>query len=79
MGRAVVVIVNCGKTIVMLNVLVSDVCGVPESFTVTATLLVPAGPVGFPEIAPVAALMVRPAGRPTADHVYEPVPPLAEI
>ena len=32
-------------------------------------------PVGIPETVPVAALIVRPAGRLVADHVYGAVPP----
>ena len=43
------------------------------SFTVTVTVKFPAT-VGTPEIVPVDALIVRPAGRPTADHVYGGVP-----
>jgi hypothetical protein len=49
----------------------------PESFTVMFALLVPAGPVGVPLITPVPELIVSPAGRPVADHVYGVVPPVA--
>jgi len=44
--------------------------------TVSVTVKVPAA-VGVPEIAPVVALIAKPAGRPVADHVYGVVPPLA--
>jgi hypothetical protein len=47
-----------------------------ESFTVTFAVLVPAA-VGVPVITPVLALIVSPAGRPVADHVYGVVPPVA--
>ena len=40
------------------------------------TVLTPVA-VGVPLICPLAALMVKPAGRPVADHVYGVVPPLA--
>ena len=33
--------------------------------------------VGVPEITPVLAFRVNPAGRPVADHVYGPTPPVA--
>jgi hypothetical protein len=51
--------------------------GLVESFTVTFAVLGPAGPVGVPLITPVPALIVSPAGRPVADHVYGVVPPVA--
>ncbi len=50
--------------------------GVPESETDTTTVLVPADD-GVPEIAPVELLMVRFAGKPEADHLRVPVPPVA--
>jgi hypothetical protein len=50
--------------------------GVAESVTVTVTVLVPAAD-GVPEMRPVAGAMPRPAGRPLADQVSEPVPPEA--
>src|SRR5690349_14820892 len=51
-------------------------CGVHESFTVIAAVLVPAV-VGVPLITPVAALIDNPAGNPVADQLYGVVPPLA--
>jgi hypothetical protein len=48
----------------------------PESLTVTVTLNAPDA-VGVPEITPVAAAMLNPAGRPVADHVKEGTPPVA--
>ena len=51
-------------------------CGVPESFTVTATVLVPADE-GVPLISPVEALIERFGGNPVADQVNGVVPPLA--
>jgi hypothetical protein len=44
--------------------------------TFAATVEV-AAVVGVPEIRPVEALIVRPAGRPVADHEYGVVPPVA--
>src|SRR5437762_11725604 len=35
--------------------------------------------VGIPEITPVLVLMLRPVGKPVADQVYGPVPPVAVI
>ena len=50
--------------------------GFVESVTVIVTVLDPAV-VGVPVIAPLAASMLRPAGRPVADQVYGVVPPVA--
>ena len=63
-----VVIASC-EMMVMEGLAVAVCWGLPESFTVMFAVLVPAGPVGVPLIAPVPALIVRPAGRPVADHV----------
>ena len=46
------------------------------SLAVAVTVTV-AAVVGVPEITPVVALRVSPAGRPVADQVYGPVPPVA--
>ena len=48
------------------------------SFAVAVVEYVPAV-VGVPEIRPVEALMLNPAGRPVAVQVYGAVPPLADI
>lgn len=50
--------------------------GLVESLTVTFAVVAPAT-VGVPEITPLAALIVRPAGSPVALHVYDGVPPVA--
>ena len=50
--------------------------GAVESVTVMDALVVPST-VGVPEIIPVDAAMVKPAGRPVAAHVYGEVPPVA--
>jgi hypothetical protein len=71
----VVVIAN-GATIVMERLAEAVCWGLVESFTVTFAVLVPAA-VGVPLITPVLALIVSPAGRPVADHVYGVVPPEA--
>jgi len=63
-----------GGAIVKLYVFVDD--AVIASVTVPVTVKEPAA-VGVPEIAPVVALIAKPAGRPVADHVYGVVPPLA--
>ncbi len=49
---------------------------VAASTTVTVTVEVPAV-VGVPEMTPVPALIVRPAGSPVADQLYGGVPPTA--
>ncbi len=51
---------------------------VPLEVAVTTDEYV-AAVVGVPEIRPVEALIVRPAGRPVADQVKVPLPPLAVI
>jgi hypothetical protein len=61
---------------VMDRVAVAVCCGVPESFTVTLAVLVPAT-VGVPLITPVVALIDNPAGRLVADQVYDVTPPVA--
>ena len=48
-----------------------------ESVTVTVTENVPDA-VGVPDMTPLAALIVKPAGNPVADHAYGVVPPMAE-
>jgi hypothetical protein len=61
------VIVRPGK-IESVSVLLTDWCvGAVESVTVSVTVLDPVA-AGVPEIAPLAGLMVRLAGRPLADH-----------
>ena len=50
--------------------------GLVESVAVITAVLVPAGPLGVPVIAP-AALIESPAGRPVAVKVYGLVPPFA--
>ena len=69
------VMLNTGM-MVMERLAVVVCCGVPESFAVIAAVVVPAV-VGVPVMAPVDALMFSPAGRPVADHVIAPVPPVA--
>src|SRR3989442_11498210 len=50
------------------------------SITVMFTLKgLPVTSVGVPNITPVLTLMLRPAGKPVADQVYCPVPPVALI
>ncbi len=61
---------------VIVNFAVAVAGGVPESVTVTLTLLVPAS-VGVPLMWPLVGLIESPAGRPEADHEYVPVPPVA--
>jgi hypothetical protein len=49
------------------------------SVAVTTTLKgLPVAVDGVPVIVPVAALMLKPAGSPVADHVYGAVPPVAD-
>lgn len=71
------VITSGAGAMIIVNVLVA-VCGVgvPESVTVTFTVLVPAA-VGIPVICPVLALMLSPAGNPVADQLYGVMPPSA--
>ena len=45
------------------------------SLNVTLTVKLP-DTVGVPEIRPVLLLIVRPVGKPVADHVYGAVPPV---
>jgi hypothetical protein len=70
------VVITSFMLIVIEKVAVAVWFGVPESLTVTTGLLVPVD-VGVPLIKPVNELMVSPAGRPEADQVYAPVPPVA--
>ena len=68
-----------GAAIVMLKLLVVVAAGVAESVTRTVKVDVPEV-VGVPEMPPVEAFRVSPAGREkplTSDHVYGLVPPLA--
>ena len=65
-GEAVVM-VNC-ELMVIARFADAVCCGLPESFTVTFAVLVPAA-VGVPLITPLLALIDNPAGRPVADHV----------
>ncbi len=67
---------TCATTVSDRFLVAVRCAGVVESVTVIDTVLVPAV-VGFPLMAPLAASIVRPAGRPVADHVYGVVPPLA--
>jgi hypothetical protein len=75
-GSGDVVVIANGATIVMEKLADAVSWGLVESFTVTFAVLVPAA-VGVPLITPVLALIVSPAGRPVADHVYGVVPPVA--
>jgi hypothetical protein len=63
-------------TTVSTSVLEALCCGEVESVTVMVTLLVPAA-VGMPDMTPVPALMVKPAGSPLAAQEYGCVPPAA--
>ena|ERR1035438_5035496 len=75
LASAVVVITRGGATN-RIRFAVAVCCGIAESFTVTATVLLPAV-AGVPPISPVEALIERFAGNPVADQVKDPVPPLA--
>lgn len=77
-GSAAVVMASGAGAIITVNVLVA-LCGVgvPESATVTFTVLVPAA-VGVPVICPVLGLMLSPAGNPVADQLYGCMPPSAD-
>jgi hypothetical protein len=61
-GREVVVTVTAGFTVMLRLALAVLAVGVSESVTVTVKFVVPAV-VGVPEIAPVAELRIRPAGK----------------
>ena len=75
----VVVIVSGPEAIFNVRVTVA-VCGVGvvESVALMITLPLLAA-VGVPVIAPVPALIERPAGRPVADQVYGAIPPVAAM
>ena len=51
---------------------------VPLSVTVIVSVNVPAD-AGVPPILPFEALIESAAGKPLADHVYDPLPPLTVI
>ena len=71
------VVMPIGATMVSDRLLVPVRCaGLVASVTVTTTVLVPAV-FDVPLIAPLAGSMLRPEGRPVADHVYGVVPPVA--
>ena len=62
-GNEVVVIAGAGgRLMVMLSACVADCAGLLESVTFTVKFVVPLGPVGVPEMTPVPAAIVRPAG-----------------
>lgn len=69
-GRVVVVTDKAGFTTMLKFAVAVLAVGVSESVTVTVKFVVPEA-VGVPEIAPVAVLRVRPAGRlpVVTDHV----------
>ena len=69
-GKVVVVTDNAGFTTMLKFAVAVLAVGVSESVTVTVKFVVPEA-VGVPEIAPVAVLRVRPAGRlpVVTDHV----------
>jgi hypothetical protein len=73
-----VVVTTSAPEVKVIDRLACATCavGVPESVAVTATVDVPAGPVGVPLTAPVDAFSDNPAGRPVCDHVTAPVPPV---
>ena len=64
---------NCGAT-VRDKLAVVLCCGLAESFTVIATVAVPEA-VGVPLMTP-AVLIDNPLGKPVADQLKGPVPPL---
>ena len=75
-GSDDVVIVSC-PVIVSDRLLLAVRCvGFVESVTVTTTVPELA-PCGVPLMTPLDGSMLRPAGRPVADHVYGVVPPVA--
>jgi hypothetical protein len=69
-GKVVVVTDKAGFTTMLKFAVAVLAVGVSESVTVTVKFVVPEA-VGVPEIAPVAVLRVRPAGRlpVVTDHV----------
>jgi hypothetical protein len=71
------VVMERGETMVIDRLAFAVICELLESFTVMVAILVPVDPVGRPLITPVEELIVSPAGKPVADHVYGPVPPVA--
>ncbi len=75
-GSDVVVIANWPAMLIDSVLVALRWVGLVESVTVIVTVLDPAV-VGAPVIAPLEASMLRPAGRPVADHVYGVVPPVA--
>jgi hypothetical protein len=79
-GSAVVLIARAAPACTTKRVTVAlAVCaGEPASLTDTPNEKFPF-PVGFPEMIPVEATRLRPAGRlpELIDHVYDPVPPVA--
>lgn len=79
-GSDVVPIVRADPACTTVRLTLADaVCaGEPASLAATTKEKVPF-PVGFPEITPVDAARLRPAGRlpELIDHVYAPVPPVA--
>jgi hypothetical protein len=75
LARLAVVMLRAGFTTIARFAVALN-CGLDESFTVIAAVLVPAA-VGVPLITPVVALIDSPAGNPVADQLYGVVPPLA--
>ena len=72
----VVVTLNAGALMVMFRAAAALLWGDSESITVTVTLIVPVNvPLGVPEITPVAAFKLRPAGSTVATQVYGVIPP----
>jgi len=63
--------------IVRVNVAVAVCAGDSLSVTVIVTGVAVATVEGVPVIAPVAELIVSPAGSPVADHLSAPAPPVA--
>ena len=74
-GSVVVVMLSSDRIASVRSLLTVRCVGPVESVAVTVTVLVPAA-VGVPEIAPVVALIPRPAGRLVADQVNGAVPPV---
>ena len=73
----VVVVIESGPVIVRDNCTVL-LCAMGDVESVTVMFTVPeVAAAGVPEMAPVDAFIVRPVGRPVADHVYDGVPPAA--
>ena len=75
-GSAFVEIASVATTVSVRLLVMVRCVGVVESVTVTTTVLAPEA-VGDPDMAPVEASSVKPAGRPVADQVYGLVPPFA--